>query len=236
MTVAELLAEAKRRARDSSIKPLWTDPEWLLFLNWAEQEACRRADLIWDTTTENVASLALTENTGWVALDRKVLRIERAGFAGRPLRLVERPALDVLYPDWEAVFDVPQLFMVTGRSLRLYPGNAAQGTLLLHVSRLPKTDLTLQTPSPSPEIPAQYHEALISGMLHKAYLKNDSETYNKGASDQHLADFARVFGPERPGDFVRVVAKAAARPRAASPQGQSAASPTAAPPEGGTGG
>jgi hypothetical protein len=194
MTLAELTAEANRLTRNTSVDALWTDAEWANFANWAEQEACRRANLIWDRATVNVARYSLAIGAAWTDMSAKLIEIERVTFAGVSLPYIALEILDQTFPGWEALTDTPVFVTKQGRALRLYPKPKVAGDLIVHASRLPSANLAVATPSGSPEIPAHLHLALVDGMLHRAYLKNDSETYNKGASDHHLAEFERTFG------------------------------------------
>jgi len=59
-------------------------------------------------------------------------------------------------------------------------------TLWLTVSRLPLADLTIAgIATESPEIKADHHTYLIDGILRDAYLKQDSQCYNKQLAMEH---------------------------------------------------
>ena len=68
---------------------------------------------------------------------------------------------------------------------------AADDVALLQVYRLPLTRIVDETHTLS-EVNEDYHIHLLDWMKHLAYLKRDSETYNKRASDEHRAAFIQT--------------------------------------------
>lgn len=68
---------------------------------------------------------------------------------------------------------------------------AADDVALLQVYRLPLTRIVDETHTLS-EVNEDYHIHLLDWMKHLAYLKQDSETYNKRASDEHRAAFIQT--------------------------------------------
>ena len=204
MKLDDLINAAKAMSTDSTRDPLWSDEEWVDFANWAEQEACRRGSLLFDSTTASVAVYSLLANAKWTNFSNLVLKVERAewvvGGVSTLLYPLNLEIMDIARKTWgEDTAGAPVGFLVNGNRFRTYPTVSVPGSLTFRVVRLPAAKMTLATRmSGSPEIPEQYHLPLVSGMLHRAYLKNDSEAFNKGASDLHLADFERVFGPAVP--------------------------------------
>lgn len=65
---------------------------------------------------------------------------------------------------------------------------AADDVALLQVYRLPLVHIVDETHTLS-EVNEDYHIHLLDWMKHLAYLKRDTETYNKRASDEHRAAF-----------------------------------------------
>lgn len=68
---------------------------------------------------------------------------------------------------------------------------AADDVALLQVYRLPLTRIVDETHTLS-EVNEDYHIHLLDWMKHLAYLKQDSETHNKRASDEHRAAFIQT--------------------------------------------
>jgi hypothetical protein len=68
MNGKELVAHLRESILDDIYQPqLWTDPELLRMLNYAEVQACRRAHLIIDATTQNDLGTAATASTNGTA-------------------------------------------------------------------------------------------------------------------------------------------------------------------------
>ena len=67
---------------------------------------------------------------------------------------------------------------------------AADDVALLQVYRLPLEHIVDETHTLS-EVDEDYHIHLLDWMKHLAYLKRDTETYNKSASDEHAASFTQ---------------------------------------------
>lgn len=65
---------------------------------------------------------------------------------------------------------------------------AADDVALLQVYRLPLERVVDETHTLS-EVDEDHHIHLLDWMKHLAYLKRDTETYNKSASDEHAASF-----------------------------------------------
>jgi hypothetical protein len=49
----------------------------------------------------------------------------------------------------------------------------------------------------SPEIDSRYHAGLLLWILHRAYMKNDSETLNVDKALDYKAQFEEFFGPKK---------------------------------------
>lgn len=67
---------------------------------------------------------------------------------------------------------------------------AADDVALLQVYRLPLERVVDETHTLS-EVDEDHHIHLLDWMKHLAYLKRDTETYNKRASDEHAASFVQ---------------------------------------------
>jgi hypothetical protein len=62
------------------------------------------------------------------------------------------------------------------------------------VARFPNIPMTING---SPEVDARYHAGLLEWILHRAYMKNDSETLNVGKAKDHKKKFEEFFGPKK---------------------------------------
>ena len=74
---------------------------------------------------------------------------------------------------------------------------AEADTLALTVYRGALKPLSADIDTGKPEIPERFHERLMDWVLHRAYLKQDAETFDPAKAAQSLALFIQSFG-ERP--------------------------------------
>ena len=122
---------------------------------------------------------------------------------GRQLRLSPYPdaGLDATYiqsdtpssaSNGETWYDsTNELLYIYSSGWTLSP-NAVLGTLSLEVFRGPEIDsINL---SYEPEIPAEFHRDLIYWVLHEAYKKQDSDSFDQERGDYYLARFVEIFG------------------------------------------
>jgi len=196
------LLEVVRTEIDDRQEPLlWSDAELMEYADDAQNEACRRARLLVDSENETVCRITLEAGTATYALDPRVIRVERAIVAGEvlPLRMCLRRHADRMLPGWEDLDDgLPEILIPDwqSRSIRLVPAPEAAGTLRLTVVRLPLA--ALNDLEDEPEIPEHFHRNLRHWIIHRAYLKRDSETFDEKAGLKALAWFVEEFGRAQP--------------------------------------
>ncbi len=82
-------------------------------------------------------------------------------------------------------------------------------TLLMIVNRIPLTPFTVSdigaTPAISPEIKSVYHGGLLHGIAKRAYLKQDTETYDPQKAERHRLLFEQ-FKARAKTDLIRLTA------------------------------
>lgn len=196
MQLTDLITLFRQEADDTVEPYLWSDDELLDYANDAEQEACRRARLLVDSSTPAVCAVAVTAGDLLCALDARVIFVRRARFAGgRPLQRLTMQDMEDRNPYWlDAQASTPTVFVPdyeTGK-LALYPPPAAAGTLRLTVVREPLQPMT--DGQDTPEIAARYHRALRHWMLYRAYSKQDSQANDPKKAADALALFEQEFG------------------------------------------
>jgi hypothetical protein len=196
MTLTELIKAARTRADDLVAPYLWSNAEWTEYANEAEREACRRARLILDSTTAEVCNLTMVANTPTYALDKRIIHIRRVkgSWSSIPLQPASVIDLDRGRPGWEDETGDPQHFIkdMDHKLFRPYPTPSAAGTVKLTVHRIPLVNM--EDGDDEPEILEAYHLGLVHWMLHRAYNKHDTQTYNPKASAEALALFEAEFG------------------------------------------
>lgn len=201
MKLGALLDVVRTEIDDLQEPFLWSDAELIEHADDAQNEACRRARLLVDSEDATVCRVTLEAGTSVYALDPRVIRVERAIVAGEPLplRMCLRRHVDRMLPGWEDMDDgLPEVLIPDwqSRSIRLVPAPEAAGTLRLTVVRLPLA--VLNDLEDEPEIPAHFHRSLRHWIVHRAYLKRDSETFDEQASMKALAWFTEEFGRAQP--------------------------------------
>ena len=191
------LKSAFRSAVMDMVKPyLWSEDEVTEYAAEAEMEACRRAHLIVDSTSD-LASATVSAGDPAVPYDGRIIRVRRARLASqsRPLTILVQRALDESVPGWEsAAASTPRVLIPdweTG-SYRLYPPPVLDDTLLMSVVREPLNELAAD--DDTPEINRRYHRSLINWMRFRAYSKPDPDTANPGLAKEALALFEGEFG------------------------------------------
>lgn len=192
------LIEAFRHEVDDTVTPyLWSDVEVLEYANDAQDEACRRARLLVDSSTATIATLAmLAADNGLVTLDPRVLFVRRARFATkRPLRRMTMQDMETLNPFWNDATAAESVYFITdyqSGKLLVWPPLLANATLLMTVVRMPLADMN--DDQDTPEIPARFHRSLRFWMMFRAYSKQDSMANDPKKAADALALFEQEFG------------------------------------------
>ena len=198
MNLGQLISTARSRTSDTQPDYLWSNDEWVEYANEAEQQACRRARLILDSTTTEIVNLSMGSGDVTVDLDERVLFIKRAKVVGfsTPLGRASFKDMDMQAPGWEDETGTPQAYIpdMDTNKFRPYPSPDADVEVKLTVVRLPLNDMANDTDEP--EINKRYHINLVDWMLHRAYSRHDSETEDKDRAMKYLAAFEAQFGKE----------------------------------------
>ena len=197
MLVSELRDQARIALQDTAEPYLWGDDELLLYLNDGVNEACARARLIEDRTTDAYCEVTLAMGQDTYELDPVVLDVKRVvGTTGWPLRPTSVEEEDSTGAKWEDRTGTPRAWIQTGGKLRVLPTpTAAEAgqTLRMTVYRLPEQ--ALANDSDEPEVPAKWHMRLLDWVYHRAYSKQDTQTANPAKAAEFEARFTVSFGP-----------------------------------------
>lgn len=184
---------------DDAAQPyLWTDEEALDYLADAQNEACRRARLLVDSSGGELTRIVLVANQSQYPLDPRVLFIRKARIAGSmPLRRMNEQDMASHDPMWEDAQPQPEprVFMAdtdTGM-VRFWPTPAMDGSIvLMTVVRDPLAEIA--TLDDQPEINPRLHRSLRFWMTYRACMKPDEETFDPKKAEQALALFEMEFG------------------------------------------
>ncbi len=196
MTLGQLIAQFRRDTDDTKLPYLWPDPSVVNWLNEAEQEACRRSQLLIDSATGALTPLTTTANVAFVSYDTRIIRILRARPRGHlPVPIVTAQEMDDR-PNWEDETGTDLKALITDMAtdqLRTYPVLTAAFTIDLTVQRLPLTDMS-NLEQHSPEIKSVYHIKLIEWAKWRAYSIDDVDANDPQKAAKALATFEHEFG------------------------------------------
>jgi hypothetical protein len=196
MTLFDMIKTARLRADDLVDGRLWSWVEWTEYANDAVNEAARRSRLIADSRTAAVCQIALNATDETYDLHDSIIFIKRAKLTGEstPLGRAHSADLDRCMPGWEDETGVPRAYVpnMDSHQFRPYPKADGVYTVNLSVIRSPLVDM--EDSEDVPEIAGRHHINLVHWMLHRAYLKLDSETYNPGKAEESLKLFEAEFG------------------------------------------
>lgn len=208
MTLADLIALYRADSGDEATPGFCSDSLLTIYANEAEEEACRRAKLIRDSSS-SVCTIAFDADDPTVTLDPSVLHVLRVFVDGREAHVVNVGHMDSVMPGWQFSpnRDRPVRLVsgLTSGKLHLWPRPKEAGTISLTVERLPLESMVETTDTP--EIRPELHRSLVPWMLYRAYSREDSDLYNDQKAAVHLAKFEAEFGQKASGrneEWVRV--------------------------------
>jgi hypothetical protein len=194
MTFAEIETSVRLTLDDnSSDDQLWTQQELLAYAQDAENEACERAGLIIDSTS-GLTAVPVVTSTGTYGIASTIITIDsiKMNLGTNPLIETTERVLDITTPSWRTETGTVRAYIKTPtNNITLYPIPTDVDTAVMTVTRFPATPMTLLG---SPEIDARYHAGLLFWILHRAYMKNDSETLNVDKAKDYGQQFVTWFG------------------------------------------
>lgn len=197
MNLLQLRTSARAQVDDSVAPYLCSDELFTEFANEAQEEACRRARLLVDSSTPEVCNIDVDVGDEFAELDARIIAVRKVRVVGQPDFLVKtrRADLDHLGTTWldeegEVCAWVPD--METGK-IRLYrkPTEAIQ--LAMTVVRLPLDEMAAD--DDAPEIKLQMHRQLVHWMRYRFYSLPDAEANDPKKATDALLAFEQQFGP-----------------------------------------
>lgn len=172
MNLLAARTELRYRLGDKSVPPFWRN-EWLdAAYNEAEREACERARLIEDKSS-NLTSIDLSTTEKRYEIDPRILDVLCC-------ELESNPGVEIggwTLTESELVFAD-------------YPKSA--DVLLMTVIRLPLNDMA--DDEDEPEIRSHHHVRLLDWVLYRAYMVQDADTFNPVKAQEYQSLFEQSFG------------------------------------------
>lgn len=185
----------------------WDDDVVLGWFNEAEREACIRARLIFDSTTENVCSLDLAAGTATYQTHDAIIEIQRAFIVKedgmQQLYKFDRDELDRTYPEWRTKAEPPTGFVQDDKTITLNRVPVQDGEARLEVYRLPLSDMTGS--SSVPEIAPIHHVEMVNWVCYRALSSEDFEELEgmQQRGEKYLRKFEAYFGRKPNADLRR---------------------------------
>lgn len=204
MDSSELLDLFRSEMSDQAKPYLWSDDDIFGYEDDAQKMFCRKTDGIADASTAAVVNVAVAPATDWVALHPTITRIRWAtrSDTGRPVDIINQD--DMAQRRW--YFDgttstVKALVIgMEAHKARVYPKSNETITLNLAVFRLPLVAITTDGDQAF-EVAEEHHPHLLHWMKHRAYMKQDAETFDrmkaKEFEDKFYAYCSQVKEEER---------------------------------------
>lgn len=197
MNLRELIDKFRRETGDRTAPYRWDNDAVTEFINLAEDEACRRAGLLVDSSSE-LTQASVIAHDPVVELSEEVIHIRRAVLVSSGRVLVPRVArsMDDEVPGWEtSQSSSPIVFIPDWETakIHLWPPSRVNDELRLTVVRTPRRRLS--SPEDTPEIARRYHQGLINWAKCLAYSDQDIDTFDPKAAEKCGALFTAEFGP-----------------------------------------
>lgn len=189
MDTADLYTYFRSQMKDDAVPYLWSDDDIIAYMDDAQKMFCRLTGGLADASssmTQLAASAA--DASGRIATDPRILKIRDAYRTtdGEPVEVVNYEDLPTKGLRLNTLLPGDTRYLIIGMEAHLaimLPASSDPTQVIqLVIDRLPLKDITDQ--GQKIEIDAQHHQHLYLWMQHKAYLKQDSQTYDKAASDR----------------------------------------------------
>ena len=197
MTLDEAITKLREDFLDDTEEPYrWADDTLVRYLNEAEEEACRRADLLIDDTTDSICVLDIVADTQRYTISPTILKVLSAYNItdGYPMYQIEKVSADDIYPDWKTEqLDSPQWFVLNENdTLDIVYIPTEDFTMTMSVSRMPIN--TSKGASDDFEIPSKFQNDLMYYAAYLALNFEDVNTRKRNEADKYLAIFTSKFG------------------------------------------
>jgi hypothetical protein len=206
MNLLQLRNMARLRLDDKQGERLWGDDELDLYINQAINEAHIRSRNLVDSSSACTLINVVAGQSSY-GMSPAIFYVDRVFDINQGLYLIKTGVdeLDSCFGRWESATGTTPTHYIEDinhqgtdcykdRSIRLYPAPTVPTQLRLTVYRTQSRPLS---DNDEPKLPSYQHADLIWWVLHLAYQKADSDSYNikdSLACEQH---FAQAFGEKQ---------------------------------------
>lgn len=198
MTPAALFAIFRSEVNDTALPYLWSDADVWSYMDHAQVEFVRGIGGIRDSSTASVCQLAATAATKFTQYHASILNFRRAQRASdfRKVDIIDYNDLETIGTDdygSQRPYRLdntqgPVQAMITGleeQKVRWISVPDVDTTVEVIVDRLPLTTIT-GAGGDTFELRQELHLSLLHWMKHRAYSKEDAETFDKGKAQDFL--------------------------------------------------
>jgi len=209
MLVGELITRLREDYLDDTLgvdenDSLVSEKALIRFAREAQDQACRRHELIYDDTTAAVATITIVAGTEEYLIHTRITRLIRVSHNGLDLKKITEREMEPDDPLWRQRDNAtPTHYYVRDRRIHLYPVPDADAvtdasTIQLAVYRKPINNILSK--ANSFEIFEESQDDLIYWMLYRVYNLRDEDINNPTDAAMYLNLFEEVYGPVIPID------------------------------------
>lgn len=195
MTLEELISFYRVQSLDDSDPPFCSDELLTIYANEAQDEACRRGQMIRDASSP-MCTIAYAAGDESVGLDPRIVQVVVAYVDGCPVDVLGGDQMDSIQPGWSGATTAARptrlIAGVSAGRLHLWPTPTQVGQLKLRVLRMPLKKLA--NDNDKPEIRVEAHPALVEWMLYRAYSRPDPDMQDGNKAAVALRKFTEEFG------------------------------------------
>jgi len=199
VNVQQLLDYWRSQIVDNARPYLWSDDDALVYAAEAERQFCRLTEGISDASTPEVVTVSVSEGDIFADVHPSILTFRQAVLESTGYPLAIKNHTEITKWDNAAGSVTAMIVGLEQNRVRWNYTPTVDDEVTLLVFRLPLED-TL-TVSSELEIEVRHHASLTHWMSHLAYLKQDTETFDKQASDRAKGNFLQyceqVAGEQR---------------------------------------
>lgn len=187
MNSTSLLEFWRSQVMDSERRYLWSDDEAFAYMNEAQNQFCRLTEGISDATTPEVVRVSVEATEIFADVHPKILTFRQAVLLSTGNKLDIKNHTEITKWD-NALGNITAMIVGMERNkIRWDKTPTVADEVNLLVFRLPLD--TINAPDQEFEIEDTHHVSLSFWMSYLAYLKQDTETFDKRASDRAKANF-----------------------------------------------
>jgi len=205
MVVSDLITRVREDYLDDTLgvnnnDSLVSEAALIRFADEAQDQACRRGDMIYDESDATIRQIQLIDGVRGYKLNQKITVLERVLIDNVGLKHTTESGMDSNVPGWRAAAKGPPThYYIRQRTLYVDPVpdvSAAAKTLDLSVYRKPKTALTAI--GDSFEIFEEAQDDLVYWMLYRVYNLRDEDLNDPTAAKMYYRLFEKSYGEEVP--------------------------------------